>query len=110
MIPTSTASAASLSLKLVLPSATTWMTSLWLLLALASTPMLPLSSASPGIGELKSSGSENSISDRDREGLVCTSEKEVCLPSNYSKFQLPNKGKQTIVSIGRFPYIYLSAK
>lgn len=33
-------------------------------------------------------------------GLVCTSEEEVCLPANYSKFQLPNKGKQTIVSIG----------
>ena len=31
----------------------------------------------------------------------CTSEKEVCLLSNYSKFQLPNKGAQTIVSIGK---------
>ena len=33
--------------------------------------------------------------------LTCTSEKEVCLPANYSKFQLPNKGKTTIVSIGK---------
>ena len=33
---------------------------------------------------------------------ICTSEKEVCLPGNYSKFQLPNKGKQTVVSIGEF--------
>ena len=31
---------------------------------------------------------------------TCTSEKEVCLLGNYSKFQLPNKGKQTVVSIG----------
>ena len=33
--------------------------------------------------------------------LVCTSEREVCLPTNYSRFQLPNKGRQTIVSIGK---------
>ena len=33
--------------------------------------------------------------------LVCTSEREVCLPANYSKFQLPNKGRQTTVSIGK---------
>ena len=33
---------------------------------------------------------------------ICTSEQEVCLPGNYSKFQLPNKGKQTVVSIGEF--------
>ena len=33
--------------------------------------------------------------------LTCTSEREVCLPANYSKFQLPNKGKQTVVSIGK---------
>lgn len=38
----------------------------------------------------------------DGDGLDCTSEREVCLPSNYSRFQLPNKGKQTIVSIGEF--------
>ena len=31
---------------------------------------------------------------------TCTSEKEVCLLANYSKFQLPNKGAQTVVSIG----------
>ena len=30
----------------------------------------------------------------------CTSEREICLPANYSKFQLPNKGNVTIVSIG----------
>ena len=35
------------------------------------------------------------------ERVVCTSEKEVCLPGNYSRFQLPNKGKQTVVSIGK---------
>ncbi len=35
-----------------------------------------------------------------RPRMVCTSEKEVCLPANYSRFQLPNRGKQTIVSIG----------
>jgi hypothetical protein len=34
--------------------------------------------------------------------LDCTSEREMCLPANYSKFQLPNKGKQTIVSIGEY--------
>ena len=34
-------------------------------------------------------------------GVDCTSENEVCLPANYSRFQLPNKGKQTIVSIGK---------
>ena len=34
--------------------------------------------------------------------LICTSEEEVCLPANYSRFQLPNKGKQTTVSIGEF--------
>ena len=34
--------------------------------------------------------------------LTCTSEREVCLPANYSKFQLPNKGKQTVVSIGEY--------
>ena len=33
---------------------------------------------------------------------LCTSEKEVCLPANYSRFQLPNKGEQTVVSIGKF--------
>ena len=32
---------------------------------------------------------------------ICTSEKEVCLLGNYSKFQLPNRGKQTVVSIGK---------
>eukprot|EP00094_Tigriopus_californicus_P014332 TCALIF_13897-PA protein Name:"Similar to Gabre Gamma-aminobutyric acid receptor subunit epsilon (Rattus norvegicus)" AED:0.27 eAED:0.27 QI:0/0.5/0.2/0.6/1/1/5/0/323 len=32
--------------------------------------------------------------------MTCTSEKEVCLRGNYSRFQLPNKGKQTTVSIG----------
>lgn len=32
---------------------------------------------------------------------LCTSEKEVCLPANYSRFQLPNKGEQTVVSIGK---------
>jgi hypothetical protein len=32
--------------------------------------------------------------------MDCTSESEVCLPSNYSRFQLPNKGKQTVVAIG----------
>jgi len=32
--------------------------------------------------------------------ITCTSEREVCLPANYSRFQLPNKGKTTIVSIG----------
>ena len=37
--------------------------------------------------------------------LQCTSEKEVCLPSNYSRFQLPNKGQQTIVSIGKILFI-----
>ena len=31
---------------------------------------------------------------------ACTSEREICLPVNYSKFQLPNKGNVTIVSIG----------
>ena len=31
---------------------------------------------------------------------ACTSEREICLPTNYSKFQLPNKGNVTIVSIG----------
>ena len=31
---------------------------------------------------------------------VCTSEREICLPANYSKFQLPNKGNVTVVSIG----------
>ena len=36
---------------------------------------------------------------------TCTSEKEVCLLANYSKFQLPNKGAQTVVSIGMFLYI-----
>ncbi len=36
----------------------------------------------------------------EREQGLCTSQKEVCLPSNYSRFQLPNKGKHTIVSIG----------
>ena len=45
--------------------------------------------------------------------LVCTSEREVCLPANYSKFQLPNRGKQTVVSIGEIirstiPIIYLA--
>ena len=34
---------------------------------------------------------------------ACTSEREICLPANYSKFQLPNKGNVTIVSIGRLP-------
>ncbi len=35
-------------------------------------------------------------------GVVeCTSEREVCLPANYSRFQLPNKGKQTVVAIGK---------
>ena len=33
--------------------------------------------------------------------ITCTSEREVCLPANYSRFQLPNKGKTTIVSIGK---------
>ena len=33
---------------------------------------------------------------------TCTSENEVCLPSNYSRFQLPNKGQQTVVSIGKY--------
>ena len=33
---------------------------------------------------------------------TCTSEKEVCLLANYSKFQLPNKGAQTVVSIGMY--------
>ena len=33
--------------------------------------------------------------------LRCTSENEVCLPANYSRFQLPNKGMQTKVSIGK---------
>ena len=37
----------------------------------------------------------------DAGALICTSEREVCLPANYSKFQLPNKGKQTVVSIGK---------
>ncbi len=32
--------------------------------------------------------------------LTCTSQREVCLPANYSRFQLPNKGEQTTVSIG----------
>ena len=36
-----------------------------------------------------------------QQPLVCTSEREVCLPTNYSRFQLPNKGRQTIVSIGK---------
>ena len=36
---------------------------------------------------------------------TCTSEKEVCLLANYSKFQLPNKGAQTVVSIGMFLYM-----
>ena len=35
---------------------------------------------------------------------TCTSEKEVCLLANYSKFQLPNKGAQTVVSIGMYLY------
>ena len=35
---------------------------------------------------------------------TCTSEKEVCLLANYSKFQLPNKGAQTVVSIGIYQY------
>ena len=39
---------------------------------------------------------------RSSQQLVCTSEREVCLPANYSKFQLPNKGKQTMVSIGTY--------
>ena len=38
---------------------------------------------------------------RDSERLTCTSEKEVCLPANYSRFQLPNKGRQSVVSIGK---------
>ena len=37
---------------------------------------------------------------------TCTSEKEVCLLSNYSKFQLPNKGAQTVVSIGIFINVF----
>ena len=32
--------------------------------------------------------------------MACTSEKEICLPANYSKFQLPNKDSVTLVSIG----------
>ena len=36
---------------------------------------------------------------------TCTSEKEVCLLANYSKFQLPNKGAQTVVSIGIYYHI-----
>ena len=36
---------------------------------------------------------------------TCTSENEVCLHSNYSKFQLPNKGAQTVVSIGEIAFI-----
>ena len=40
-----------------------------------------------------------------KEARTCTSEQEVCLLANYSKFQLPNKGAQTIVSIGK---IFLS--
>ena len=36
-----------------------------------------------------------------KEARTCTSEKEVCLLANYSKFQLPNKGAQTVVSIGK---------
>ena len=37
--------------------------------------------------------------------LRCTSENEVCLPANYSRFQLPNKGMQTKVSIGKHFYL-----
>ena len=36
-----------------------------------------------------------------KEARTCTSEKDVCLLANYSKFQLPNKGGQTVVSIGK---------
>lgn len=43
---------------------------------------------------------ENEHDRRDSQQLTCTSEKEVCLPANYSRFQLPNKGRQSVVSIG----------
>ena len=38
--------------------------------------------------------------------LRCTSENEVCLPANYSRFQLPNKGMTTKVSIGKKLIVY----
>ena len=49
---------------------------------------------------ISTSYSSNEISESG--ALTCTSEREVCLPANYSKFQLPNKGKQTVVSIGEY--------
>jgi len=42
--------------------------------------------------------------------LDCTSEREVCLPANYSRFQLPNKGKQTIVAIGKLSSFFQNQK
>ena len=50
---------------------------------------------------ISTSYSSNEISN-EAGALTCTSEREVCLPANYSKFQLPNKGKQTVVSIGEY--------
>ena len=38
--------------------------------------------------------------------MDCTSESEVCLPANYSRFQLPNKGRQTVVAIGELSHLY----
>ena len=52
---------------------------------------------------ISTSYSSNEISN-EAGALTCTSEREVCLPANYSKFQLPNKGKQTVVSIGEHVY------
>ena len=53
---------------------------------------------------ISTSYSSNEISN-EAGALTCTSEREVCLPANYSKFQLPNKGKQTVVSIGEYVFL-----
>ena len=49
---------------------------------------------------VSTSANHNQVHNRDTNDLVCTSEREICLPRNYSQFQLPNKGNVTIVSIG----------
>lgn len=73
-------------------------------------PAPPPPSFSPDFQFAQKLWQEQQALKEEQDSLTCTSQREVCLPANYSRFQLPNKGKQTTVSIGELVISKLCGK